>query len=88
MCLDCEAYGLKKHGLTRSDCTFINRNMIIVLLGFTNSLISATFWWFLKAMLIFTVSFSTEFQDLCVHKKLGMFSKHSRHDLPFGSGNV
>ena len=21
MCSDCEAYGLKKHGLTRSDCS-------------------------------------------------------------------
>ena len=22
MCSDCEAYGLKKHGLTRSDCIY------------------------------------------------------------------
>ena len=23
MCSDCEAYGLKKHGITRSDCIFV-----------------------------------------------------------------
>ena len=23
MCSDCEAYGLKRHGLTRSDCIYI-----------------------------------------------------------------
>ena len=23
MCSDCEAYGLKKHGLARSDCTYL-----------------------------------------------------------------
>ena len=25
VCSDCEAYGLKKHGLTRSDYTYCNR---------------------------------------------------------------
>ena len=28
MCSDCEAYGLKKHGLTRSDCIVYNESFV------------------------------------------------------------
>ena len=60
MCSDCESYGLKKHGLTRYDCTLNNnrptwyikfqRRVIIIntscLISKHVSSIGCKWWWF------------------------------------------